>query len=165
MSVRGSDELRAVVLALKVVDRSVAKDIRAATVGMSPTWAGQVSSHARSRRDERILVTGARIAGGNPPAALAGSSSRRMRGGGRPNELAGGQEFGSKSRSVKRSYSTRSPRGTVYTVKRRTQAGLPPSSPAGRVVFPAVADIGPRMVALWVQLVVRKVYDATGTGR
>lgn len=164
MSVHGADELRAVVLALKVVDRSIAKDIRAATVAMSPDWTAELAGRARSRRDARILLAGARIAGGNPPAALAGSSTRRLPGGGRPTELASGQEFGSKSRGVKRTYSTRSPKGTAYRVSRRTHANQPPSRPTGRVVYPAVADIGPRMVALWVQLVVRKIYDATGTG-
>jgi len=38
--------------------------------------------------------------------------------------------------------------------------GLPSRTPKGRVVYQAFADVAPRIVSLWVQLVVKKYNDA-----
>lgn len=38
--------------------------------------------------------------------------------------------------------------------------GHPRREPKGRVVYPAFADIAPRMVSLWVQIVVKSYHDA-----
>jgi len=160
ISVQGSRELQAAVLALKVVDRSLAKDIRAATVSVGgPVWKSEVSSRARTHQDQVVLAAGARVAGGNPPTAVAGSSSKRMRGGARPSELAGGVEFGA-LRNVRTTYTGRSPKGTAYQVTRRTKRQFPNRTPSGRVVFPAFKETAPRMTSLWVQLIVAKVYEA-----
>lgn len=160
LSVEGSRELQAAVLALKVVDRSLAKEIRAATVStMGPVWKTEVAGRARTLQDRVVLGAGARIAGGNPPVAMAGTSSKRMRGGGRPSQLAGGVEFGA-NRGARTTYTTHSPKGTSYRVTRRTKRQLPARNASGRVVYPAFREVAPRTVSLWVQLIVAKVYDA-----
>lgn len=161
IQVTGQRELAAVVLALKVVDRELAKDIRQATVRtIGPVWKNEVASHARTTQDRAVLVRGAAVRGGNPPVAVAGGSARRMRGGARPNELASPLEFGVKNRQARTRYLTHSRKGKAYPVTRRTQRQLPPRFPGGRVVFPAFKEVAPRATSLWVQLVVRKVYDA-----
>jgi hypothetical protein len=163
IDVRDSRELQAAVLGLKVIDRDLAKDIRRATVDtMSPVWRSRVDVLARTHQDRKVLLAGARIAGGNPPAALAGTSARRLKGGGRPQDLAARLEFGSNSRNAYRAYTGKSPRGKAYPVRRRTQRQLPPRFPRGRVAYPALAEMAPRMVSLWVQLVVRRVYQGLG---
>jgi len=45
-------------------------------------------------------------------------------------------------------------------VERRTMRGLPTRTPKGRVVYQAFADLAPRMVSLWVQIVVKKYAEA-----
>lgn len=161
IDVRGARELQAVVLGLKVMDREVAKDIRQATVGtIGPVWRNEVTSRAHTTLDRVVLTGSAAVRGGNPPRAVAGASARRMKGGGRPQDLAMPVEFGVRNRDRYRTYTGRSPKGTPYRVHRRTTKQLPARNASGRVVFPALAEVGPRLVSLWVQLVVRKVYDA-----
>lgn len=149
------------------MDRGLRSDINKATVStMNPVWKSRVDALTRNRMDARVLSAGTRIAGGNPPRALAGTSARKLSGGGRPAELAGAVEFGTKNRNAwSQPYSTHSRTGTRYTVKRRrTKRQLPSRRPAGHVVWPAFLEVAPRMVSLWVQLVVRKVNDAAGAG-
>lgn len=159
LKVGDAPELRAAVLALKGVDRDVRSRINKATTGtMGPEWKALVAERARTPWDQRILVPGSRIAAGNPPTAVAANSRRKI---GRmvPAEVWKGYEFGANRNAYSR-YQRRSPKGKVHTVERRTMRHLPPVTRTGRVVYPAFAEIAPRMVSLWVQLIVKTVHDA-----
>lgn len=131
---------------------------KATTSTMNPVWKSLVEVNATSHMDTRVLAKGARIASGNPPTAIAANSTRKI---GRltPAEDFAGWEFGAE-RNAYSTYERRSPKGTVHTVRRRTQRHLPPRTPKGRVVYPAFAEIAPRMVSLWLQIIVKTVYDA-----
>ena len=152
-------ELQAAVLALKSVDRDLRSRInKATTATMGPEWKSLVASKAHTKWDQRIIVPGTRIAGGNPPTAVAANSRRKV---GRliPAENWRGFEFGADRNAYSR-YTRRSPKGKVHQVERRTMRHMPPRSPKGRIVYPSFAEIAPRMVSLWVQLIVKNVYDA-----
>ena len=50
--------------------------------------------------------------------------------------------------------------GKNADVTRRTMRGMPAPRRQGRVVYPAWADTGPRLVSLWVQTIVRTIHNA-----
>lgn len=152
-------ELQAAVLALKGVEPAVRSAINKDMVAtMGPVWKQLVAAHATTHQDTRFLVPGTRIAGGNPPVAVAANSRRKI---GRqiPNESWQGIEFGA-HRALGSTYQRRSPKGNVHTVTRRTRRHLPPRTPKGRVVYPAFAELAPRVVSYWVQSIVRIVAEA-----
>jgi len=155
-------ELQAAVLALKQLPRDLRLDINKATRDvMNGPWKQAVEAHATSPMASRVLATGARIKAGNPPVAQAATSSRaigrdrRIR----PVDVWPGYEFGA-NRNVYSRYKRTSPNGKVHTVERRTQRHLPNRNRKGYAVYPAFAEMAPRVTSLWVQIIVRKTYDA-----
>ncbi|WP_053203794.1 hypothetical protein [Jiangella muralis] len=154
-------ELQAVVLAMKAMERGLARDLRRDTVKvMNPVWKQLVDRNATSAMDTRVIAKGARIKGGNPPVMIAASSRRALAGGLIPVAGWSGFEFGS-NRSRKTTYNRRNRRsGGTHQVTRNTTAQLPARAPNGRVAYPAAAEIGPRLASLWVQTVVRRVHEA-----
>lgn len=163
LSVRDHRELQAAVLALKAADRTLRTDINRATVQVgNQIWKPLVAAHATTHMDTRMLAVGARVKAGNPPAAMA-ANSRRPVGSSRrlvPADRWQAWEFGA-VHGVPTTYQRRNrKRGGTHTVTRDTKAQLPRRAPKGRVVYPAFAEAAPRMVSLWVQLIVRKYAEA-----
>lgn len=165
LSVFDSRELQAVTLAMKTADRDLRNRInRSVRETMNPVWRAQVAAHATRHTDTVVIAKGARIKAGNPPVALAAQSRRALRGGLVPAQQWQGFEFGASSQAVAHTYTRRSPKGRVHKVTRRTKRQLPPRIRAGRVAYPALADLLPRAWSLVTQLVV-KVYAEAGEGR
>lgn len=159
--------LRGAVLALKAIDKpirsQIAKDTRDT---MNPAWREAVATHANgSRMDNVALGKGARVAAGNPARLVAASSRRALRKGTNgfvPNVMGRTLEFPGNVPKGKRSeYVRKYKGGEAHKVKRRTLTGYPSAKPGGRVVYPAVAEVMPRFVSLWVQIIVRNIYEAT----
>lgn len=164
LSARGSRELRATALAMKVVARDVRSTINKGTrATMSPVWQGAVASRARTPQDRAVIGKGARIVAGNPPSAVAASSSRRLSGGLIPTVRWPAVEFGA-NRSKQTTYTGTSPKGKRYRITRHTTRQLPSTNRQGRVAYRAVAELGPRLAALWVQTVVRMIHEAAEKG-
>lgn len=160
--VDGLPQLRAAVLAVKAANRDLRRLISAATRDtMNPVWRHEVGTRLDDRFSSRMLGTGVRIAAGNPPAAKAATSRRGLAPSRRliPAEAWALAEFGVADRQRRSTYTRRTRTGS-HTVTRRTRTGLPARNPRGRAVYPAFAEIGPRMVSLWVQLIVRKYHEA-----
>ncbi|QIN94476.1 hypothetical protein SEA_WHYTU_7 [Arthrobacter phage Whytu] len=166
-SVEALDAYKAVVLAMKVIDKPIRKAINVDTrTTLSPVWKKLVTEHAGTLLDQRVLNTGTRIAAGNPPAAIAGSSKRRLSGGLVPAEYNRMVEFGvdPKDKNVPSEYSRKTKSGKTSTVRRRTRIGLPNAREKGRVVYPAFADFAPRAISYWVQSVVRITHETLEKG-
>lgn len=152
---------KAVALALKLIPRQLKNDINRESRKMgNDVWRPIVDSHARTKTDRLVLAKGARVKPGNPMVLTAATSKRALSGGLIPNEGGRIFEFGSKSRQAPSDYErkNRASAGTHH-VRRRTKRGLPQPS-SGRVVYEAAAEIAPRITSLWVQLIVRKIYEA-----
>lgn len=163
LSVHDTRELQAAVLALKGADRALRGEINRATVQVgNAIWRPLVAAHATTHMDTRMLAVGARVKAGNPPVALA-ANSRRPVGSSRrliPADRWQGFEFGA-VRGNRTTYERRNRKaGGTHKVTRDTRAQLPRRTPKGRVVYPAFAEAAPRMVSLWVQLIVRKYAEA-----
>lgn len=164
LSVRGSRELQATVLALKQARRDIRNDINRTTRQvMNPVWRGLVADRASTPLARRVLNTGVRVAAGNPPQLIAAGSRRALPGGLVPASDWHGVEFGANPDQVT-TYRRRSKNGGTHPVRRHTTRQLPRRTRAGRVVWPAVRDIAPRLASLWVQMVVRKFAEATEKG-
>jgi len=162
ISVNDDRRLQAAVLAMKRLDRDLKRDIATATrTTLNPVWKGLVQRHATGTA-ARVLVPGTRIAAGNPPRAVAASSTRAI---GRSRRLKPAEhwqawEFGASDHDGYSTYTRRSSKGKRSQVRRRTMTGLPRRTRQGRVVYPAFAELGPRAVELWLQIIVRKTRDA-----
>lgn len=166
-TVTGNRALEAVTLAMKAADRDLRRDINTATrQTMNPVWRDAVASRAGTRFERAMLNNGVRIAAGNPPVAKAAQSRRGLRPSRRlrPAESFPLAEFGTTKQDSTSTYTRRSKNGGTHRVTRRTRRGLPARNPRGRVVYPAFAEVAPRVVSLWVQLVVRKYHEASEAG-
>jgi hypothetical protein len=162
-SAASSDTFRAVALALKLIDKDVRNDITRTTRStLSPIWIGAVKSKVGGMPDidQIVLVRGTRVRPGNPVQLLASTSRKPLSGGLVPDEYSRGFEFGTDRRDKESTYSRTSTRGNTHEVTRRTTRHLPNRVRKGRAVFPAVAETVPRLTSLWVQIVVRKIYEA-----
>lgn len=154
-------------LALKAVDKPIRAQIAKETrTTMNPEWQKAVATHAGgSRMDNAALGKGARVAAGNPARLVAASSKRALRKGSNgfiPNVMGRALEFpGNVDQAKSSQYVRKFKGGDAHKVKRRTLTGYPGPKPGGRVVYPAVADVMPRFVSLWVQIIVRNIYEAT----
>lgn len=164
LSAKGVPELRAAAIALKGVNRDLRSTINKATVQQgNDIWRSEVAGKVKRPLDEAILAKGARVAGGNPPMAIA-ASSRRPIGRDRrliPDERWPGYEFGTDNKDAYSEYQRKNRTGTgSHRVQRRTMRHLPPRYRKGRVLWPAFAEAAPRVASLWTQIIVKSVMDA-----
>lgn len=164
LSVYGSASLQAAVLGMRVARRDIKSEINKRTRSlMSPAWKQEVESRARTRQDKRVIASGVRVKAGNPPAGLAAQSRRKLSGGLVPAEQWSGFEFGA-DRGKVTTYTRATRKSGRVKVTRHTARQLPARSPKGRVAYPAVRAIGPRLAALWVQTIVQVFNKAAEKG-
>lgn len=158
LSVHGSEQLQAAVLAVRAADKDLRRDLNArARAVMGPEWVKGLESRL-VHPAQRVVTAGARVAAGNPPQLVAGNSKRKIGRGLIPVQHWAGFEYGA---ARYRSYYGRvSPRGRKHWLKRDTRAHLPARTKHGHIIGPAVRNIIPRLAALWVQTVIRTYLDA-----
>lgn len=162
LKVGADNRLDAVIYGLKLVDRDVRNRINRDTRAvLKPIWQQAIQSHLAGANTFTSRMIGAGlVSGGNPPIMRAATSRRPLRPGGlSPDQEGYLAEFGGRSSLYSR-YRRKSKNGGSHEVARRTMLGLPPTIRSGRVVYPAAADVAPRMASLWVQTFVRGVHDA-----
>lgn len=159
ITVFGSKELQAVILALKTLDRDTRKEIRTHTKGMAESaWKQALAENAQTRLEHRVLVATGRVRVSDQNVTLTSATvGRALPGGLQPKRDAAAVEFGADPAVVP--YQAVSSRGKRYTVRRNTRAQLRPRNRTGYVVYPAAADIIPRIASLWIQTAARTIYD------
>lgn len=154
-------ELRAVVLAMKQADAEVRRDVSARLrETMNPAWRSEVNQHltGAGRLEGQMLTAGVRITAGNPPVLNAANSKKKVgRGDLTPAEDWQMYEFGSHGTKTSAMVSK-----TGKHYPRHTRRGLPQFKKTGRVLYPAVAAILPRVAAFWAQSVIRAFMQAAG---
>ncbi len=161
ISVHSSQQLQAVILATKQVDRELRKQIRQHTRQMVlPEWQQAVRENASTRLEQRVLGQTARALVSDQNVTLkAAHIGRALAGGLKPSDMWWAVEFGA-PRDQRRDYTGR--RGsTTFPVKgRRTTQQLRPRNSKGYVAYPAAANIIPRIAALWAQTAARTIHEA-----
>lgn len=151
LDVRRSRELTAVIQALAVVPREVAKETRSRSKGViAPEWRKGLAERAPARIFfDRLVNKSTVYVTDRGVRMVAGSNAAH----GFPRET----EFGA-YREDFADYTGRRG-GKSFRVHRRTQRQFWHWQPQGRVVIPTVSNMIPRIAALWVQTAVRTVFD------
>jgi hypothetical protein len=156
-------EIRGAVLGFKNAERKIKSEINKETRQvLGKIWKEEIEGRVAGmpRVDQLVLGKGASVKAGNPATLKAATSTRPLSGGLVPNDRAKGFEFGTDDRNKTSTYTRRSPKGKSHSVTRRTTRHLPARAPEGRVIWPAFAETGPRIVSLWVQIIVRNLHEA-----
>lgn len=157
-SAASSEVFRAAALALKLMPRQIRNDINRETrAKINPAWREAVAGKASTEMDRRVLVKGARVAPGNPTQLLAATSKKPLSGGLVPNDrdAAAAYEFGTPNPNAETTYTRKG-----ASVTRHTERQLPWRRKDGRVVYAAFAQVAPRIASLWIQIIVRNIYEA-----
>lgn len=142
VSVRQSAHLRATVLALRAAPREIRADVRKQTRLVAvPAWRAALEQQATTVQQSRMLVNTARITVSDQSVRVRSASSKRrvLSGGATPYQHGKAFEFGS---------------------NRGHGRQLPAARRGGYVFYPALAEMAPRIISLWVQTAVRVVYEA-----
>lgn len=142
VSVRQSAHLKATVLALKAAPKSIRADVRKQTRAVAgPEWMRALEAEATTVQESRMLVATARITVSDQSVKVtsAGSKRKALSGGATPIGQGKAFEFGSNKGHGRQ---------------------LPPVRRGGYVFYPALAEMAPRIISLWVQTAVRVVHNA-----
>lgn len=161
INVYGSRELQAILSAMRVLDRDTKGHIRRETKAIADTeWRRAVAERAGTRLEQRVLASTARATASDQNVTLKSAHiGRSLSGGLKPSEHYAAVEFGA-NRGSYTTYTRRSQRGGTHKVKRRTANQLRNRNRDGYAVYPAAAEIIPRIASLWVQTVTRGIHEA-----
>jgi hypothetical protein len=148
ISVFNSKELQGTIVALKRLDKELAKQIRRAVKALGqPEWQQALAKEADTERQTVVLVRTARVAVSNQNVTLSSATvGRSLQGGAKPSDIAHSDEFGA-DRDFRRG-------------KRHTRRQFKPRNRKGYVVYPAAASFIPRMASLFVATTVRTAHEA-----
>lgn len=152
-----SREVRALIVAMRGVDKELGKQIRKATRSVTePEWRAELAKQAHTDLQQDVLVNTAKVTVGDQNVTLkAGQLAKRLSSGARVPELTPAVEFGA-NRSVV--VSQQSAAGTTY--RRHSRHQLESRKKTGYVAYPAAAQLIPRIAALWVATSVRTIHEA-----
>lgn len=159
IDVQSSRELQALILSVRQANKEVQGQIRRHTKEMiAPEWQKALAENALTKVDHVVLVNTARVTVSNQNVTLkSGGLAKKLSGGARAFQIAPQTEFGAPLRTIK--YTGR--RGSkTFPVSRLSGTQFRYENKRGWVVYPTVAQIMPRLAALWVQTAVRTFAEA-----
>lgn len=157
---RKSPEIQAAILGLRRLRSDLRpalyKEARAQVGGL---WVPALEQRVGTKLEARVILANARVKTSTTGfSVLAANSRRALSGGLVPADDWQGAEFGATPRL--RTYQRRSPSGAPVTVRRFTGSQWRSRSRNGRIAFDAASEIGTRLVAVWVVVVVTSIRDA-----
>jgi hypothetical protein len=172
LSVKGSKQLQAVVLALKIAEPKLRPEMyRRTREKILPDWTTGIQEKINAKPYAKLhtaLMKGQRVSiGTQGVSVLAAQSSRPIRPGSTmipSNKEQYGwaaAEFGTKPREAV----IRGRRGnTQYQYRRKIMTGFLPNNRKGKFAFRQAEEIISRSVAMWVQTVVQVMREAVEEG-
>lgn len=168
LSVKGSKQLQAVVLALKIAEPKLRPEMYARTrAKILPDWTTGIQERINAQPYSKVntaLMKGQRVSVGTQGVSvLAAQSSRPVRKGSTltPSENWAAAEFGTKPRVA----NIRGRRGqTEYAYRRKIMTGFLANNRKGKFAFRQAEEIVSRSVAMWVQTVVQVFSEAVEEG-
>ncbi len=160
ISVFSSPELEATILAIQGFEREVRKQVRQRLKAMAqPEFQKAVTERADTKLEQLVLANTARVSVSDQNVMLqAARIGRPLSGGLNPKTDWAAVEFGADTKA-ERTYDAVSSRGKHYKVTRRTSAQLRPRRRQGYAVFPAIAEMIPRIASLWIQTTIRTLHE------
>lgn len=154
ISVLVSRDLGVLLSAALGLDAEVRSQLRKRTKPVAEgAWKPTVAAKAHTRIQSRVLADTARVAVSDLNVTLKSATVGKV-GGVKASALAGGAEFGGNPNVHIRQ---RSRAGRSYTRRRGNTFGPPRKE--GNAVFPAVREVIPRIVSLWMQTTYRTVAE------
>lgn len=129
---------------------------------MLPAWQEELNQRTPANRTQaKVLMTDPKAASFPLGFAIeAGGSMVPLSGGLVPAEYARAFEFGT-AIPKQTPFTQRSRAGNWYQVRgKHTNAQMPGRSRTGWIAYPAATKIADRIIALWMQTVVREYHDA-----
>lgn len=156
-------ELAAAVIAMRKADKDIRRQINTSVrETFNPVWKQglEQASASQPSLSRQVMLNGARIAAGNPPALIAGASKRAIKGTRvKPVDHWHAFEFGA-NRDSQTAYTRVSRRGKSHQVKRHTNRHLRPRNQSGYIAFPTLDELKPRIASFFIQSVIRSYMDA-----
>ena len=139
-------------------DKQLRKEFNKAASSQGNPWLRHaIRRNAKGPQDVKIANT-ARLRNGQRPGVVVGGSGRIGR---EPiRNLVREYEFGA-DREYRVRYASTSEKGKRYPVTRHTQRQLPWRRPNGRFVYPAVAEVAPQVVSMWLAILMDTYEGAT----
>lgn len=159
---KASPELRATILAVRALDKTLQKTIRQHTKQVAAqAWMEALRSRAQTKLEHRALVDTAVVAVSNQNVRIRSASKGRPLSGGFSPKLHGhAAEFGA-DQTTPTTYQRKSRTGgSAHQVTRRATTGLRPRNREGYVFWPTAREMVPRLASLWVQTTVRTIATA-----
>lgn len=155
IDVRGSQELKDIVLAINRSDTAVQRAIRSFTKArLTRPWLDAINDNASTTLERRVIASTATVAVSNQNIRIqSAAKGRPLSGGLNPKTDYASVEFGG-NREKKVTYGRKGGR-----VTRRTARQLRPRNGRGYVFYPAATRMIPRLASLWVQTVVKTYAD------
>lgn len=160
VSAYSSRELLTVLRGLRNLDRDTKRHLRQSLKSMVlDAWKNELARHAGTRLEQRVLVDTGRARVSDQNVRLTSASlSRSLSGGLKPSLHYGPVEFGG-DKQMQREQVT-STRGKQFTRTRDVHAPFKKPNRRGNVVYPAAANVIPRVLAMYVQTYVRAIHEA-----
>lgn len=165
IDVRGSRELQATIFAMKAAGRGLRKQLYAdARTTLRDAWTDELRNRADTRLQQKVLVSTARTRVSTQGFQVTtAKAKRKLRGGLVPARDWAAVELGAATKRV--DVEGRSRKGRQYRYQRVQNLMHKERRRAGYVAFPAASAVGRRLVALWVQSIVRTYRTAAEGGQ
>lgn len=160
VSAAASQEVAALIVAMKRIDRETAKAIRASVkADVNAIVSESLRGHSTSRLAVRGIADTTRVKLSDQNITVqAGAVKGSFANGLDARKSIKSLEFGSSGGRVT-TYSRKSRKGGSHKVTRHTMRQFGPPIKGGRTFYPAVKDMAPRAVALYIQTFLRTVHD------
>lgn len=161
LDVNNLPQLQAVLLAVKAADKAIQKAIRNETKKVvEPEWKSALAERSENLLESRVLVmTGSALVSNQNVKLRSATKGRKLSGGLDPKAEYFAAEYGG-DKGKTTTYTTKSRKGKTYKATRHTARQLRARNQQGYVFGPAVAEMVPRIAALWTQTVVRVMAEA-----
>lgn len=163
ISVEGSKEVQAALLAMKYADKELRTTIYARTREQilgdwTPSVQENINGYKYGRMHSALLMKSTTVSVGTQGITVnAATSGRKLSGGMSPKTHYYLAEYGANPKDVK----VRGRRGaTSYTYTRKVNTGFLPHKKNGRFANKAAEKIVARSVAMWVQIIVKSFSEA-----
>lgn len=161
VSAYSSREVLAVLRGLGNLDRDTRRHTRQSLKGMVlEAWQAALNKRADTALESRVLAKTGRARVSDQNVRLTSASlTRSLSGGLKPSESYGPVEFGANPRPAAQERVTNR-QGTTFTRTRDPNKPFKKPNRRGYVVYPAAAEIIPRILAMYVQTFVRAIHEA-----
>jgi hypothetical protein len=160
VSAESSEEVAALISAMKRIEPETAKAIRAsAKADIDVIVSESLHGHSGSRLAVRGIAETTRVKLTNQNITVqAGAVKGSFSNGLDARKSIQSFEFGSKGGRVA-TYDRKSRKGGTHKVTRHTMSQFGPPIRGGRTFYPAVKDMAPRAVSLLIQTALRTIHD------